>query len=369
MHPERFVKREAASARSAASLSPLEDLVMSKLSLNRQPIGTAKGCETQKKTALLVVALLAAAVPGFTGVASAKPTYVTFDAPGALYGTRPGAISGGNVTGNYEDASSIHGFLRTPDGSIAAFDPIGSTSTYPAAINSSAEIVGSFNASGASTGFIRTPDGTITNLPVGQHPYGINDKGYVVGADFVSNRGFVINRKGKTKTFRAHGSDPTTAYAIDADGNIAGGYLDKSYLQHGFERLANGNIADFDVAHAVQTKASSIADGMIAGSYEDDNDIYHGFVRSPNGEIATFDVPNSTSTNAFGIDKKGYVTGAYTDAGGYSHGFIRSPNGKVTTFDAPGAVATFADGIDSSQSVAGSCVDSSEGVHGFVRTK
>jgi hypothetical protein len=344
---------------------------MSKHSLNHQPIGTAKGCETKRTAArLLVASLLAGAVPGFMGVASAKPTYVTFDAPGALYGTNPSAISHGNVTGLYEDSTSIHGFLRTPDGTITEFDPSGSTSTYPAAINSSAEIVGSFNSAAGSTAFVRTPDGTITNLPLGQHPYGINDKGYIVGADFVSNRGFVINRKGKTKTFRAHGSDQTVANAIDSDGNVAGVYYDKSDAPHGFERLANGKITNFDVTHAVQTVASSIANGAIAGTYQDASGISHGFVRSANGEIATFDAHASSSTTALSIDEKGYVTGTYKDANGDDHGFVRSPQGKVTTVDYPGATETFADGIDSSQSITGAWSESTEGGgHGFIRTK
>ena len=50
-------------------------------------------------------------------------TLITFDAPGAVYGTNAEAINAlGLITGYYLDSTAaLHGFLRTPQGRIMSF--------------------------------------------------------------------------------------------------------------------------------------------------------------------------------------------------------------------------------------------------------
>jgi probable HAF family extracellular repeat protein len=56
------------------------------------------------------------------------------------------------------------GFVRASDGTITSFDPTGSYSTTPAAMNDKGTIVGYYyDANSETHGFVRTSDGTITS--------------------------------------------------------------------------------------------------------------------------------------------------------------------------------------------------------------
>lgn len=88
-------------------------------------------------------------------------TVAIFDPSGGVgYGTQTAAINSSEaIVGYYNDAQSLnHGFLRTSDGTITTFDPPGSSGTFPAAINASGVIAGTyFAADGNVDGFVRIP--------------------------------------------------------------------------------------------------------------------------------------------------------------------------------------------------------------------
>jgi hypothetical protein len=94
----------------------------------------------------------------------------------------------GAITGDYLDPSCSvgHGYLRTPDGTIVTFDPTGSISTEPLAINPAGAITGFFFNGSASHGFLRNSDGTIVTFdPPGAletFPSGINPAGVIIGS-------------------------------------------------------------------------------------------------------------------------------------------------------------------------------------------
>src|SRR5271165_2844222 len=111
----------------------------------------------------------------------------------------------------------------------------------------------------------------------------------------------------------------TFAFSINQWGTIAGFYLDKSNVYHGFVRTERGHITTFDVSGA-GTGAfqgtlpyGSNPEGAIAGFYADSSYGYHGFVRAPDGHITTFDAPDAAGTFAANINPAGLIAGDYVD--------------------------------------------------------
>jgi hypothetical protein len=102
-------------------------------------------------------------------VRSRKGKFTSFEAPGAdttpgdFNGTEPNAINdAGAIAGVYYDINNVaHGFLRSPEGGMATFDPPGSTATIPIAMNLESAIVGYYvDETGVFGGFLRRADGT-----------------------------------------------------------------------------------------------------------------------------------------------------------------------------------------------------------------
>jgi hypothetical protein len=93
-------------------------------------------------------------------------TFTTFDPPGSA-STFPRAINpAGAITGDYVDANYVfHGFLRAPNGTLTTFDPPGSASTVASAINPAGAITGDYiDANYVGHGFLRAPNGTLTTF-------------------------------------------------------------------------------------------------------------------------------------------------------------------------------------------------------------
>jgi hypothetical protein len=85
--------------------------------------------------------------------------------------------------------NGTHGFVRSPSGEFALFDPLGSTLTEPYRINFEGAITGDYFGVISEHGFVRAADGTITTFDVpnssGTGGSAINDRGVVTGG-FVS---------------------------------------------------------------------------------------------------------------------------------------------------------------------------------------
>lgn len=128
----------------------------------------------------------------------------------------------------------------------------------------------------------------------------------------------------------------TVALYINQVGVAAGHYSDSSNLQHGFLRLPNGQITEFDPPNLTGTNPTAInIHGQIVGSGALNHLHFHGFLRNPNGVYAHIDPPGTVVSSPMAINDSGQITGFFQDATD-SHGFLRNADGTYVIFDAPG---------------------------------
>jgi predicted membrane protein len=286
-------------------------------------------------TAGVIAGYYSDAENGYHGfVRATNGSITTIDVSGAVadwhLGTAVTSINtAGVVTGIYRDTSYVHhGFVRAANGTITSFDVTGAHATYPLGINTAGIITGTYiDTSGANHGFVRAANGTITSFD----------------APAAGTGGTLV-----------HG---TAGIGINTAGAITGAYTDASGLYHGFVRAANGTITEFDAKGAsagpgtIQgTLGISInTAGIITGGYMDASYVAHGFVRAANGTITPFDAPGAGSdalltlltettkgppdqgTGGFSINTAGVITGTYFDASGVLHGFLMTPAAATTT--------------------------------------
>lgn len=311
---------------------------------------------------------------------AAAATYTTFIVAGAAE-TLPAAIDATNdIAGTWYDSGQIpHGFLRTADGTITTFDPPGSTQTNVYDMNDSQVIVGSFEDSAGLHGFIRAANGTITVYDApgggeGTEIFAINDNNAYGGdyyADDGNGYGFIVNAKGKFKSFGVSGQRYAMVTALNSMGVAAGSSSGDSGL-HAFVRARNGTITPFDIPGGNDPFAAAInRHGNIAGtSYQYGvNNSGEGYLRLSDGTITTFQVVSGYETDAYGLNVHNMVCGDYYDATGSYHGFIRKAGGALTTFDAPGGTGlTGCQAINDSGVAAGFFYDSQDVGNAFLRT-
>lgn len=291
---------------------------------------------------------------GLKANANTPATYAIIDAPGAGTASGQGTViyavnTSSASSGWYRDSrDDYHGFLREPEGSFQTFDADGPNSQT--------------------------------------QPDWMNDKGVVVGFYFDPNtgieEGFLRTPSGKVKTFDGGGggSTFTVVNSVNDGSEVIGEYGDANYNDHGFYRLKNGTLTQFDVPGATGTLGFDINDsGTITGPYYDSGNNYHAFLRTAGSSFTEFDAPGAGAgpwqgTFALGINKKGWTTGQIIDSNYTAHGFVRDPSGGITIFDAPDAGAgpqqgTYPIELNSVKTVAGYYIDASGIYHGFVRSK
>ena len=144
-------------------------------------------------------------------------------------------------------------------------------------------------------------------------------------------------------------------------------YLKREYgangANHVFLRAPNGRITAID-APAAGTGAGQgtfaigiNAEGSIAGWYVDEDNMMHGFLRIPTGWLMPFDVRGAGTSAGQGtiagdVNDFGVIAGYYMDTNSVAHGFVRGPNGEITTLDAPGAGTGTGQGTSPSTSLA-----------------
>ncbi len=261
--------------------------------------------------------------------------------------------------------------------SFTTFDPPGSTGTNPLGINSSGEITGWFQDATGVHGFVRDATGTITTFDVmtgllGTTATCIDDGGVVAGyyRDKQSkDHGFIRDATGAFTTFDPPNSISTVPYSINQAGVAAGEYTIGNQTSHGFVRSSDGQLTTFDVPHSLETTPTSInRAGLITGFYTPGSGgVPRGFLRNAAGAFLSFGVNPSTSNGTFplSINQAGVVTGWYRDTS--THGFVRAANGKVTTFDPTGSISTTPTSINSTGVVTGFYIDASRIIHGFQR--
>jgi hypothetical protein len=290
-------------------------------------------------------------VHGFVRIATGVIT--EFNATGLSSTFVSGINRRGQIAGNGAHPAGhtnyTHGFLRNPNGNFIHIDPAGpngSQNTANLAINDSGEISGIYVdvTGGVVHGFLRSSSGVYTvvdepnavNNQSGQGTFitGINANGDVTGyyndANTFTIRGFIRDQSGNFTVFDAPGSginfgSGTFPVAVNLGREVAGNYVDNSFVNHSFVRDSSGTFTDFDVSGASQTFTLSLNDGgEILGQLTNSAFLYSGFLRDSSGNITTFSAPvSNTGSYPDSINSAGHMTGYYYDVSNAVHGFVR----------------------------------------------
>jgi probable HAF family extracellular repeat protein len=251
--------------------------------------------------------------------------FTTIQVPGASETFADGINNHGEIAGFFDDTSGPHGFVDK-GGTFATIDPPSGplvNSFTGIGINGHGQTVGEaliINSNGqdvGSVGFVNS-GGVFTaiNGPNGAavHPFGINNRGQVVGfySTSAGNFGFVDNH-GIFSTVQ----DPNATggaslpFAINNRGQIVG-FFGQGSNTYGF-LYSDGVYTTITDPAALGTWATGINDrGQIVGYFEDAAG-FHGFVDS-NGVFTTIDDPNASDnegTFVYGINDSGQVVGTF----------------------------------------------------------
>ena len=278
------------------------------------------------------------------------------------------SINDSGVVTGWEDSGL--GFLRTPDGTITTFKAVDNAhSTQPQWINSSGVITGYYwDNNDVIRGFVRDAAGTVTTFDApgargdknaGTLPCCINAQGAVIG--FCSScqtgiGGWVRAADGTFTSIDVPGAYQTKPFGINDKGEIVGSYNDSEGgldHTHGFFRSADGKITTFDAPDSGQiTTADAVNNkGVIVGYYSGPNNGWHGYIRQPDGTFTTFDADMEGAA----INAKGTIAGSAKFAQPRVKGFVRYPRGKTIKISGPstGGAATFATSINKDGVVVG----------------
>jgi hypothetical protein len=361
---------------------------------------------------LLALALLCSACnsgsPSGGTTLPPTPAYTTFDPPGSStghgallfcmgYGTYPQDInSSGTIVVYFLDSNQTsHGFIRSPDGTLAVVDaPNVGTScahgTWIAAVNSSGTSTGS-----ASTGFSTidkpanseaftlTRDGQFNILyaptlgPAATSSASINDTGAIVGSFLDLNlyvHAFTFVPSVGFRSWEAPGvilSQPgsgTVFSRINNNGDIIG-----TFDGAGFLLQADGTFVILSAAVGGTVAYNLNSKTELVGGYYNGS-TSQSFLRNPDGVYTIFNPPGvgPLGSQAVSINNAGTVAGNFTDANSIPHGYLFNTDGTFTIIDAPDALQAPASGttitrINDSGVVIGYFLDAQNAPHGFVR--
>ncbi len=281
--------------------------------------------------------------------------------------------------------------------SIEPFDVPGASATSPQAVNAFGKITGTYaDSSGQLHGFVRSPFGTITSFDApsvgvqelggGTSPSAINAVGQIAGsvygaiAGIWGSRGFVRDERGTLTEFDAvPGALQTEPQAINELGWVAGTYEDAKFASHGFVRSPRGALSSFDTPGFIGWVREIRVNGDVIGVHQLDHGDFHGFVREPNGTFSTFDAPD-VDLSVIGVycgrcggtfptaaAPTGQVVGYYAATGGVLRSFLRKPDGAFSSLDVPQAAWTMPNAVNLEGAVAGTYMNAATSlVHGFL---
>jgi len=173
---------------------------------------------------------------------------------------------------------------------------------------------------------------------------------FAVAAVLTVSSGVALAAPFSFSTIDVPGARGTTAYRINATGQIVGYYFDASNVQHGFLDTG-GSFSPINFPGATSTTAFGINDaGQIVGDYIDAANGSHGYL-DVGGIFSSIDVPGAKATLVYGINAAGQIVGYYFDASGHERGFLDT-GGSFLTFDFSGA-PTQALGINDAGQIVG----------------
>jgi len=320
------------------------------------------------KRPLLLACILLVSVAS----AYAQFTFTSVDFPGGTLTTARGINNHGEIVGAYRIVPPRHALL-VKGGQYIPLAPNTILATHFSEAfksNDRGDVVGDFiGDDGFTHGFLLSKKGVVTTLDFpgasDTAAYGINESGTVVGQwDLLDSNGNLLItygfmwKKGSFTQIDFPGSGDTYLFGINARGDLVGGWdtAITSPLEHGFVCSKKGQCSSFDVpvAGAPATQADDInANGQIAGAYVDVNGVLHAFGMAGTN-FTSFDFPGATATLAWGINSSGQIVGDYIDAGGSTHGFLAVANKNALITRHVPVPPALADGVDAGRSLDGS---------------
>jgi len=152
--------------------------------------------------------------------------------------------SSGEITGDWYDGHTAHGFIRSPDGSLTTFDEPNGGWIVPDSIQIDGIVAGTYtDGQNVGHGFIRSASGTFTTVDVpgarGTFISCINNNGWIVGgwsanADGTNPRGFIRTADGKIKKLSIDQATYILLNSINSANVASGAYIDEQNMGHGF---------------------------------------------------------------------------------------------------------------------------------------
>jgi hypothetical protein len=230
------------------------------------------------------------------------------------------------------------GFLRYANGQFLILSAPGASYTYPFAINDQGQITGDAAEDSEAPGFLWTEKTrfTLFNVPFsGGATIGsaINASGQIGGDyldPYIAGRyhAFIRDSAGHFRTL-----DPGVVVlvigvnALNASGQAAGSFVDKSRRSHAFVTDSAGVVTVLPSMGRIGDYALGINDsGVVTGfSLNHFAPKATSFLRDATGNITTITLPFSNAENeAVGIDAGGQVVGWYLELG-VTHGWLMTP--------------------------------------------
>lgn len=209
------------------------------------------------------------------------------------------------------------------------------------------------------------------------HGLGISDLGVAVGYYEIPHgtgvpyyRGFIRQADGTLQypiiDPNDIGGNNTEAWAVNASGTVAGGYLSPDGRGHGF-LLSGGNFTTIDEIVDGETVILTLNNGGdYGGTFGPSWPPANGFI-SIAGAVTQINVPGASATSVTGLASDGSSVGTAQTGSGFVS-FIRGPNGNLHLFQIAKSVdGTYATAINSEkQLIVGYYYDSAGLAHGFV---
>jgi hypothetical protein len=234
------------------------------------------------------------------------------------------------VTGKYVDAQGAgHGFIRAPDGGVTEFaistaagsgEPPIEPQTIPLGIDANGNVAGLYeDINQLQHAFVRSASGVIQEFEAPGAEAKACPKAMAGNPSYVWFCG-------------------TSAAGINATKGITGGFVDSDDVMRGYVRSVSGDYTAFDAPDAGASGISGYVGtagfginsaGTIAGSYIDKSLLIHGFVYTPNTQAAT--TTTLTASRASSVYREPVTLTAKVAAGSEP-----APNGGSVTFAAGG---------------------------------
>ena len=250
----------------------------------------------------------------FHGFVYRDGQFTSIDGPGAAFTEIRGIDDAGDIVGTFitldaflanAPGGGFQGLFQKHGGDLTTMNVPAHLNTMLQRIKHSGLIYGCYHDDGMFDGPRESMHGIVTHaatLPQGSFdamPDGttMNVGGDAKGSRFAGqwydfavsrHRGYLVEN-GRRLDFDAPGSNLTTAWDMDAAGDVVGVWGDPD-------------------GHPDPEATSTGA--------------YHGFLRDFQGAFTSLDFPAAIDTKAYGINNLGYVVGSYINADGNRHGFI-----------------------------------------------